>query len=60
VVSRALSGVRRIRAMPPVRRSPLLLDDIRTLLAPLEFAAGSWPAGHGEPVAGVRRCAPPL
>ena len=45
VVRRALSGVRRIRAMPPVRRSPLLLDDIRTLLAPLEFAAGSWPAG---------------
>ena len=31
--------------MPPVRRSPLLLEDIRTLLAPLEFAAGSWPAG---------------
>jgi site-specific recombinase XerD len=45
VVRRALSGVRRIRSTPPVRRSPLLLDDIRTLLVPMELAAGSWPAG---------------
>jgi len=45
VVRRALSGVRRIRSTPPVRRSPLLLDDIRTLLIPMELAAGSWPAG---------------
>ena len=45
VVRRALSGVRRIRATPPNRRSPLLLDDIRTLLAPMELIAGSWPAG---------------
>jgi len=45
VVRRALSGVRRIRSTPPVRRSPLLLADIRTLLAPMELVAGSWPAG---------------
>ena len=45
VVRRALSGVRRIRSTPPVRRSPLLLDDIRILLAPMELVAGSWPAG---------------
>ena len=48
VVRRALSGIRRIRSTPPVRRSPLLLDDIRTLLQPMiESAAGSWPAGVG-------------
>ena len=40
VVRRALSGVRRIRVTPPLRRSPLLLDDIRTLLTPLELVAG--------------------
>jgi len=45
VVRRALSGVRRIRATPPVRRSPLLLEDIRSLLVPMELGAGSWPAG---------------
>jgi integrase len=45
VVRRALSGVRRIRATPPNRRAPLLLDDIRTLLTPMELVAGSWPAG---------------
>ena len=45
VVRRALSGVRRIRATPQVRRTPLLLDDIRTLLAPLHESTGSWPAG---------------
>jgi hypothetical protein len=32
----------------PVRRSPLLLDDIRTLLAPTELVARSWPAGIAE------------
>ncbi|MEP6562955.1 MAG: tyrosine-type recombinase/integrase, partial [Nakamurella sp.] len=45
VVRRALSGVRRIRATPPVRRSPLLLEDIRTLLTPMELTTGCWPAG---------------
>jgi hypothetical protein len=45
VVRRALSGVRRIRSAPPVRRSPLLLGDIRSLLASMELVAGSWPAG---------------
>lgn len=45
VVRRALSGVRRIRSTPPPRRSPLLLEDIRTLLAPMAASAGSWPGG---------------
>jgi site-specific recombinase XerD len=45
VVRRALSGVRRIRATPPVRRSPLLLEDIRALLAPMAASAGTWPTG---------------
>ena len=45
VVRRALSGVRRIRAIPPVRRSPLLLADIRTLMTPIAASAGDWPAG---------------
>jgi integrase len=45
VVRRALSGVRRIRATPPNRRAPLLLDDIRCLLTPLAASAGDWPAG---------------
>jgi integrase len=45
VVRRALAGVRRIRARPPNRRAPLLLEDIRTLLAPMDLAAGLWPAG---------------
>ena len=45
VVRRALSGVRRIRSNPPLRRSPLLLEDIRTLLAPMAKVAGSWPGG---------------
>ena len=45
VVRRALSGVRRIRATPPTRRAPLLLDDLRTLLAPMAAAAGIWPGG---------------
>lgn len=45
VVRRALSGVRRIRATPPVRRSPLLLDDVRTLMVHLSTRATEWPAG---------------
>ena len=45
VVRRALSGIRRIRATPPVRRAPLLLEDIRTLLTSIEQTAASWPAG---------------
>ncbi len=45
VVRRALAGVRRIRATPPVRRSPLLLDDIRSLLVHLATLAAEWPAG---------------
>jgi hypothetical protein len=63
VVRRALSGIRRIRATPPVRRAPLLLDDIRTLMTSIAETAGGWPgggeraAGHGA-AAGVRRRAP--
>ncbi len=45
VVRRALSGIRRIRASPPVRRAPLLLEDIRTLMTCIESSAGEWPAG---------------
>lgn len=45
VVRRALSGVRRIRHIPPVRRAPLLLDDVRTLMADLTARATDWPAG---------------
>ncbi len=45
VVRRALSGIRRIRATPPVRRAPLLLADIRTLLTSLAAATGDWPSG---------------
>ena len=45
VVRRALSGVRRIRATPPVRRSPLLLNDVRTLMVHLTDLTGQWPAG---------------
>ena len=45
VVRRALSGVRRIRAIPPVRRSPLLLDDLRTLMLQLSTRVTEWPDG---------------
>jgi integrase len=45
VVRRALSGIRRIRATPPVRRAPLLLDDIRTLITTIETTAEAWPTG---------------
>ena len=40
-----MSGIRRIRATPPVRRSPLLLEDIRTLMTSIEETAAGWPAG---------------
>ncbi len=44
VVRRALSGIRRLRATPPNRRAPLLLEDIRRLLAAMApFQA--WPGG---------------
>ena len=45
VVRRALSGVRRIRSTPQVRRSPLLLDDVRTLMVHLTALTGDWPGG---------------
>ena len=45
VVRRALSGIRRIRATPPNRRAPLLLQDVRTLLVHLAGRAADWPAG---------------
>ncbi len=45
VVRRALSGIRRIRSAPPVRRAPLLLDDVRTLLLDLAGRAADWPGG---------------
>jgi len=45
VVRRALSGIRRIRAIPPNRRAPLLLADIRTLIISIGDTAGTWPAG---------------
>ena len=35
VVRRALSGIRRIRRVPPNQREPLLLSDIRTPLTSL-------------------------
>ena len=45
VVRRALSGIRRIRSTPPVRRSPLLLDDLRTLLTTIDATVRTWPGG---------------
>jgi len=45
VVRRALSGIRRIRATPPTRRAPLLLQDVRTLMVDLAGRAADWPAG---------------
>ena len=45
LVRRALAGIRRIRKTPPVRRAPLLLDDIRGLVDWLGLVAGGWPAG---------------
>ena len=43
VVRRTLSGIRRTRGTPPKRRRPLLLGDLRALLAPLETEVGTWP-----------------
>ena len=43
VVRRALSGIRRLRATPPRRRTPLLLDDIKTLLIAIADDYPSWP-----------------
>ena len=40
MVRRALSGIRRIRATPQIRRAPLLLDDIRVMLTALSTEAG--------------------
>ncbi len=45
VVRRALSGIRRIRATPPVRRSPLQLVDIRILMTSMGETCADWPAG---------------
>ncbi len=45
LVRRALAGIRRIRKTPPVRRAPLLLEDIRGLVDWLALMAGGWPAG---------------
>jgi len=45
VVRRALSGVRRTRKVPPKRRSPLLLADVRSLLEAMRPSMGVWPAG---------------
>ena len=66
VVRRALSGVRRIRATPPVRRSPLLLADIRDPghldggLGRRVAGGGGGAPGRGVAVDGVRRRAPPV
>ena len=43
VVRRALSGIRRLRATPPRRRTPLLLEDIKTLVASIADDYASWP-----------------
>jgi len=44
VVRRALSGIRRLRATPPNRRAPLLLEDIRRLLSAMA-PFSTWPGG---------------
>jgi len=44
VVRRALAGVRRTRNTPPKRRRPLLLADVRLLLAELAPSFYVWPA----------------
>lgn len=45
LVRRALAGIRRVRATPPKRVAPLLLEDIRTILTALSAQAGGWPSG---------------
>ena len=45
VVRRVLSGLRRPRKTPPKRRSPLLLADVRRLLAAMGPSMTVWPAG---------------
>ena len=42
-VAAVLTGIRRARAHPPRRMRPLLLDDIKTLLAQME--GSQWPGG---------------
>jgi len=42
-VTAVLTGIRRARAHPPRRMRPLLLDDLRTLLAGMDF--NRWPTG---------------
>ena len=61
VVRRALSGIRRIRATPPVRRAPLLLTTSGRFWHPCRTSAGRLaggggrPPGHGAAADGVRR-----
>ena len=45
LVRRALAGIRRVRATPPKRVAPLLLDDIRAILTAVSAEAGGWPSG---------------
>ena len=47
LVRRALSGVRRGRRIPPKRRSPLLLEDLRTVLTAMTSSYYVWPDGIG-------------
>ena len=44
VVRRALAGVRRTRRIPPKRRRPLLLAELRLLLTELARSYAVWPA----------------
>lgn len=45
VVRRALTGIRQVRAAAPRRVAPLLLDDVRGILASLTAEAAGWPSG---------------
>jgi len=49
-VTQALSAIRRVRAIPPRRRAPLLTDDVRALLtaARTNAHAGGWAARVAE------------
>lgn len=50
-VAETLAGIRRLRATPPARKAPLLLDDLETIVAAIP--AVGWPAAPG----GIRnRC----